>query len=258
MDKQMLLVAARKLQSVSSDVMAEYETSREEMVSRINARMAQRGDLFELIGGQGNLAVMENNHANHALFMRSIWSAYDADTFVETVIWVYRTYRARGFRPEYWVAQLNLWLEILQKRLSEKSYTAIKPFYNFVVTHHDFFTAISATPEADNATSRHEGGSGDQTTIRHGTRILVIDDDVQVHDIFLLRLKKDGYLIDYVFSGEEALPLVKSVNYDLIFVDMVMPGIDGVETCKAIKEIDPEAVLICMTGVFGKKSILSE
>ena len=89
-------------------------------------------------------------------------------------------------------------------------------------------------------------------------RLLVIDDDQQIHDIFALRLRNEGYQIDCALCGEEALPLVKTERYDLIFVDNVMPGMDAVETCKSIKKIRPEAILIYMTGVFSRENTLKE
>ena len=45
--------------------------------------------------------------------------------------------------------------------------------------------------------------------------------------------------------------MVKSKKYDLIFIDLVMPGMDGVETCRAIKKISPASILVFMTGKVG-------
>ena len=91
-----------------------------------------------------------------------------------------------------------------------------------------------------------------------GVRILVVDDDRQVHDIFALRLKDEGYRIDYVFSGEEALKVVKVERYDLVFIDKFMPGMDGIESCREIKKVSPDSILIFMTGSFDKESTIKE
>jgi CheY-like chemotaxis protein len=88
--------------------------------------------------------------------------------------------------------------------------------------------------------------------------ILVIDDDKQVHDIFSLRLRNKGYQIDCVLGGEEALQAVKDKAYDLIFTDKEMPGMNGIETCRKIRNIRPEAVVILMTGNFGRNNVIEE
>jgi two-component system response regulator (stage 0 sporulation protein F) len=49
-------------------------------------------------------------------------------------------------------------------------------------------------------------------------------------------------------DGTEAIEMVKSKHYDIIFLDVKLPGIDGVETFERVKEIDPEATVIMMTG----------
>jgi len=88
--------------------------------------------------------------------------------------------------------------------------------------------------------------------------ILVIDDDRQVHDIFSLRLRNKGYEIDCVLGGEEALLAVKHRAYDLIFTDKEMPGLNGIETCRKIRHIRPDALVVMMTGNFGQNIVSDE
>ncbi len=148
MDKEKVLASARLLKSLPSGAVEEYAAKRQTIVAQMNRRIAAREDVLELIGGEENRNTMENNHANHAKFMESMGSVFDPGTFVEIIVWVYRTYRARGFQPEYWNVQLNCWLEILRESLTEKSFDAFKPFYDFILQNHDFFVKTTAGEKA--------------------------------------------------------------------------------------------------------------
>jgi len=89
-------------------------------------------------------------------------------------------------------------------------------------------------------------------------KILVVDDEKIIGTAFKRELSKEGYEVDSVLSGEEALEMVKLKNYALIFVDLIMPGIDGIQTCKAIKEISPDSIIVFMTGRIDKDTIFKE
>ncbi len=69
-----------------------------------------------------------------------------------------------------------------------------------------------------------------------GVRLLCVDDTQVNLRVFQALLKGSGALVDCVTSGVEALELVKAKRYDLIFVDIMMPEMDGVETLKRIRE----------------------
>ena len=84
-------------------------------------------------------------------------------------------------------------------------------------------------------------------------KILVIDDEEAVCKVMAEELRRGGYEVDSALSGEEAVRMVKKKKYDVIFMDSVMPGMDGVQTCKAIKEIRPEPIAVFFTGVFDEK-----
>ncbi|MFA4889635.1 MAG: response regulator [Candidatus Omnitrophota bacterium] len=68
-------------------------------------------------------------------------------------------------------------------------------------------------------------------------KILVIDDDVLVMKTVSRYLKTCGYEVTAVTSGEEAIKQSASSAYDLIIADMRMPGMNGIETIKKIREI---------------------
>jgi len=91
-----------------------------------------------------------------------------------------------------------------------------------------------------------------------GEKILVVDDEKIVGTAFKRELGREGFEVDSVLDGEHALEMAKVKKYDLIFVDMVMPGIDGIQTCGALKEISPDSTIIFMTGYVDKETIFRE
>ena len=79
-------------------------------------------------------------------------------------------------------------------------------------------------------------------------RILVVDDELFVRELLLEFLSSQGYEVSLADSGEKAVKLLQAQPADVILLDLKMPGIDGIETLKQIKEIDPNALAIIMTG----------
>ena len=83
-----------------------------------------------------------------------------------------------------------------------------------------------------------------------GEVVLVCDDEEALLQLCVEVLKGDGYRVKGVGSGEAAIEEVRREHVDLLLVDFFMPGINGLETFKAIKEIDPEIVGTIVTA-FG-------
>lgn len=78
--------------------------------------------------------------------------------------------------------------------------------------------------------------------------ILVIDDDPAVRGAFKLILEDEGYKVREAENGEEGIALVKAERPDLIFLDLRMPGIDGVETLRRLKAMDSSLNVYIVTA----------
>jgi len=78
--------------------------------------------------------------------------------------------------------------------------------------------------------------------------ILVIDDEVQLRDLLKTVLSEHGYVVETAEDGHQAIEKVKAARFDLALCDLVMPGIDGIETIARIREIRPDIQLIVMTA----------
>ena len=78
--------------------------------------------------------------------------------------------------------------------------------------------------------------------------ILVVDDEPNYQIVLSELLKDEGYEVFTADSAEAALPLLRTTDLDLVLTDMKMPGMDGIEFLKKIKEFDPELPVILITA----------
>jgi two-component system, OmpR family, phosphate regulon sensor histidine kinase PhoR len=78
--------------------------------------------------------------------------------------------------------------------------------------------------------------------------ILVVDDERGIREGCRRILGAEGYAVDAAENGREGLERVRSKAYDLILVDLMMPVMGGLEMMDKVKEVDPEAILIVITG----------
>lgn len=79
-------------------------------------------------------------------------------------------------------------------------------------------------------------------------KVLLIDDEQTLLEYLSKRLLKEGFIVKATFSGEEALEVAANNFFDVAVVDLKMPGMDGVETQKRLKEIQPLIQCIVLTG----------
>lgn len=82
----------------------------------------------------------------------------------------------------------------------------------------------------------------------HKTLILVVDDYFADRETLKAILEERGYRVVTAETGAEALIRLKEKHFDIIFLDVRLPDIDGVEIFEQVKEIDPEVSVILMTG----------
>ncbi|MEJ2193259.1 MAG: response regulator [Ignavibacteriaceae bacterium] len=79
-------------------------------------------------------------------------------------------------------------------------------------------------------------------------RIICVDDEPVILDSFRKILVLDGYSVDTVETGKEALGLIQNRSYDFLFTDLKMPEMDGVEVTKSVKHLRPDIDVVIITG----------
>lgn len=67
-------------------------------------------------------------------------------------------------------------------------------------------------------------------------KILVVDDEKPIADIVKFNLNKEGFDVYCAYDGDEALELVEEVQPDLILLDIMLPGRDGIEVCREVRK----------------------
>ena len=74
----------------------------------------------------------------------------------------------------------------------------------------------------------------------NNSKILVVDDEHSLVNLCLMILEQAGFNVRGAFSGKQALQMVGDEMPDLILLDVMMPGMDGIEVCRRIREHSPE------------------
>jgi len=80
-----------------------------------------------------------------------------------------------------------------------------------------------------------------------GKRVLVVDDDVKTVELVKLYLDRDGYRVLTAYDGVEALRLAREGHPDLIVLDLMLPGIDGLEICRTLRD-ESDVPIIMLTA----------
>lgn len=79
-------------------------------------------------------------------------------------------------------------------------------------------------------------------------RILVIEDEKKIADFIKRGLKEEGYAVDIAHDGEEGHFMAKTNEYDLILLDLMLPKMDGLEVCRALKKEGVHVPIIMLTA----------
>lgn len=78
--------------------------------------------------------------------------------------------------------------------------------------------------------------------------ILIVDDELVVRDSLTKWFREEGYRTEAAGSAREALEKIAANGFDIVLIDIKMPGMDGMELQQRLREVDPDLVLIIMTG----------
>lgn len=85
-------------------------------------------------------------------------------------------------------------------------------------------------------------------------KILLVDDEEEFINVLTQRLEVRGLKVTSATRGQDAVDLIGSQIFDIIVLDLAMPGMDGLETLKKIKEKDADAEIVMLSGQGSIKS----
>ena len=89
------------------------------------------------------------------------------------------------------------------------------------------------------------------------TKVLIVDDDAFLLDMYSIKFKESGFSVEIAKNGEEAIAKAKSLNPEVILLDIVMPKMDGFDVLREIKKNDiaPNAVIFILTNLGQKEDV---
>jgi len=79
-------------------------------------------------------------------------------------------------------------------------------------------------------------------------KVLVVDDELQVRDSFKMVFDKAGYITYLAESGEEAVEILDKNNIQVMYLDLNLPGMNGLELCRKVRKTQPIAIIYGVTG----------
>uniref|UniRef100_A0A7C3ZAK2 Response regulator n=1 Tax=Desulfobacca acetoxidans TaxID=60893 RepID=A0A7C3ZAK2_9BACT len=79
-------------------------------------------------------------------------------------------------------------------------------------------------------------------------RVLLVDDEEQFVETLAMRLEARDFAVATAFNGDQALDYVKAREVDVVVLDVLMPGLSGIDTLREIKKIRPLTEVIMLTG----------
>ncbi len=86
------------------------------------------------------------------------------------------------------------------------------------------------------------------------SKILIVDDEVSMREFLEIMLSKEGYKVSSAGNGKEALNMLNDTIYDLIVSDVQMPGMNGIELLRNVKEVCPDTTVIMITAYASTES----
>jgi DNA-binding response OmpR family regulator len=82
------------------------------------------------------------------------------------------------------------------------------------------------------------------------TRVLVVEDEVNIRELVCLHLRHEGYVCDGVGNGKVALERTMTEQYDLLVLDLMLPGLDGLSLCRAVRngQLNRDVPILMLTA----------
>ncbi len=93
---------------------------------------------------------------------------------------------------------------------------------------------------------------------QQAARILIVDDEAAIRLTMDMLLRRHGYSVATATSGEEALALIAQQPFDLLLLDLKMPGLSGLEVAQRAQHLQPAPAILILTGSSAIEGALDE
>ncbi len=130
------------LPSIAEEAAEEYYKKRIKMKEFVDEKMAEKDNIDKMIGNNSR-EVMFANHKNHANFMSNVFEFNELRLLIDTLPWVYYTYKNKGFSYEYFYRELYCWIDAVKKYLSEEYRKDIIEIYEWMLENHEEFIELT-------------------------------------------------------------------------------------------------------------------
>jgi len=130
------------LPDLTKEAVLEFHKHLDRLVDDVNDTLESRSDIASLIG-HNQIETMRDNHRNSANFMLNVFKLDQPELLVQTMPWVYHTYRAHHFSSDYWPAVLQIWIEMIDSQLSTETAKIISSYYKWILNHHETWIRLA-------------------------------------------------------------------------------------------------------------------
>jgi CheY-like chemotaxis protein len=86
-------------------------------------------------------------------------------------------------------------------------------------------------------------------------KVLIVDDEPMIRELLEEMIEREGMDVRSASNGEEALKELRTSFYDMCFLDIILPGINGIETMNKIREISPRTKIALMSGYDSENNL---
>lgn len=83
-------------------------------------------------------------------------------------------------------------------------------------------------------------------------KLLVVDDEADVRSFLKEELSREGFIVSTASNGADAIVAAAEQSFDAIILDMLMPGLDGIQVIRVLRKVIPETPIIGLTGYVGR------
>ncbi len=131
--------------SISHQASMQFKALKGALLEALNTHMTSLPHMATLIGGNPR-SLMLDNHRNHLDFMEMVFRFNAHGMLCQTIPWVYRTYRARGFSFDYFPIELKGWKKVIERHMEPDLSPDILAVYDFMIRHHEHWIELSTRP----------------------------------------------------------------------------------------------------------------